>query len=84
MKYWRGYITAAIFGAITWALMQLGAKFTTLVDMIYPYVTRTLQTMLAEWTAAADFCLWQVILAALVVIAVASIVMMIIWKWNPI
>ena len=47
MKYWRGYITAAIFGAITWALMQLGAKFTTLVDMIYPFVTRTLQTMLA-------------------------------------
>ena len=30
MKYWFGYLTAAIFGAITWVLMQFGEKFATL------------------------------------------------------
>ena len=41
MKYWFGYLTAGIFGAITWVLMQFGQRFSTLVDMIYPYVIRT-------------------------------------------
>ena len=59
MKYWTGYLTAAIIGAITWALTRLGAKFTTLVDMVYPYVTRTLQDMLARWSSGVDFCLFD-------------------------
>ena len=59
MKYWRGYVTAGIFAAITWALMQLSEKFTVLVDMFYPYVTRTFQSMLAGWSSGVDFCLWQ-------------------------
>ena len=33
MKYWFGYLTAGIFAAITWVLLQFGKKFTTLVDM---------------------------------------------------
>ena len=36
MKYWFGYLTAAIIGAITWVLMQFGERFSTLVDMVYP------------------------------------------------
>lgn len=84
MKYWRGYLTAAIFGAMTWALMQFGQRFSTLVDMIYPYVIRTLQDMLATWTGTVDFCLWQVIVAALVVVVIASVVLVIVCKWNPI
>ena len=42
MKYLRGYLAAAIFGAITWVLMAYGQRFSTLVDMVYPYVIRTL------------------------------------------
>lgn len=84
MKYWTGYLTAAIIGAITWALTRLGAKFTTLVDMVYPYVTRTLQDMLARWSSGVDFCLWQMLALAAVVILIASIVLMIILRWNPI
>ena len=34
MKYWGGYLTAAVFGAITWVLMQFGERFSTLVDMV--------------------------------------------------
>ena len=84
MKYWSGYVTAAVFGAITWALMNIGARFTELVDMVYPYVMRTLQTMLAEWSGGVDFVLWQVLLVALAVLALASIVLMIVLKWNPV
>ena len=84
MKYWRGYLTAAIFGTITWVLMAFGSRFTTLVDMVYPYVIRTAQTMLAEWSSGVDFLLWQLGAIVLLVLALASLVLMIILKWNPI
>ena len=84
MKYWSGYVTAVIFGAITWALMNIGARFTELVDMVYPYVMRTLQTMLAQWSGGVDFVLWQVLAVALIVLALASLVLMIVLKWNPV
>lgn len=84
MKYWFGYLTAAIFGAITWVLMQFGERFSTLVDMVYPYVIRTLQTILAEWSAAVDFTLWQLLAVVLGVLILASFVLMIALKWNPV
>ena len=84
MKYWTGYLTAAIIGAISWALLALGERFSSLVDMIYPYVTRTLMDILAGWTAGLDFCLWQVIVTAAIVIAVAAIILVIILRRSPI
>lgn len=84
MRYWFGYLTAAIFAAITWVLMSFGQRFSTLVDMIYPYVIRTLQGMLAEWTAAVAFPVWQTLAVALGVLILASLVLMLILRWNPI
>ena len=84
MKYWFGYLTAGIFGAISWVLLQFGERFTVLVDMVYPYVIRTLQTMLAEWTAPVDFPVWQTLAVVLGVLVLASLVLMIVLKWNPI
>ncbi len=84
MKYWRGYLTALIFAAITWALMQFGQAFTNIVDMVYPYVIRTLQNMLAQWSGGVDFVVWQMLLLALIVLGLASVVLMIVLKWNPI
>lgn len=84
LKYWFGYLTAAIFGAITWVLMQFGQKFSSLVDMIYPYVIRTLQDILAQWTSGIDYPLWQILAVALGVVILASFVLMVILKWNPI
>ena len=84
LKYLRGYLAAAIFGAITWILTRYGEQFSTLVDMIYPYVIRTLQTTLAQWSSQVDFCLWQLLAMVLGVIVLASIVLMILFKWNPI
>ena len=84
MKYWAGYLTAAIIGAISWALMQMGQKFTTLVDMVFPYVLRILQDTLSEWSGALDFCLWQVLAVAGGALVIATIVLMIVLRWNPI
>ena len=84
MKYWRGYLTAAIFAAITWVVMAFGRRFTVLVDMVYPYVMRTGQTMLAEWSGGVGFNLWQLLLLALIVVALATLVLMIVLKWSPV
>ena len=82
MKYWRGYITEAIIAVLTWALMQFCASHGTLVDMIYPYVSRLIQTQLADWVSSVSFCLWQLLAVLLGVMALASIVLMIIFRWN--
>ena len=82
MKYLRGYLTAGIFGAITWELMAYGQRFSTLVDMVYPYVTRNLQDILAQWSSQVDFCLWQLLAVALGVLLLCSVVLMIVLKWN--
>ena len=84
MKYWRGYIAAAIFAAITWALTEFAKSHSVLVDMVYPYVTRTLQDMLAQWSSGVDFVLWQLIASFLIVLGLASIVLMIVMRWNPV
>lgn len=84
MKYWRGYIAAAIIAALTWALTAFCQKYSVLVDMIYPYFSRFILTSLAQWSSGVSFCLWQVLAVLLVVILLATIVLMIIFKWNPI
>jgi len=82
LKYWRGYITAAVFAAVTWALTSFAKGHETLVDMIYPYVTRMAQDFLADWSAGVDFCVWQVIVMLLGVLLIATVVLMIVLKWN--
>ena len=84
MKYWFGYLTAGILAAITWVLMQFGQRFSTLVDMVYPYVIRTTQGYLAEWTSVVDFPIWQLLAVVLGVLILMSFVLMLILKWNPI
>ena len=82
MKYWRGYLVAAIFAAITWALVEFAKAHSMLVDMIYPYMTRLVVTSMADWTSSMAFCLWQVLLIALVVLAIVTVVLMIVLRWN--
>ena len=80
MKYWFGYLTAGIFGAITWVLLQFGEKFTTLVDMVYPYVIRTLQDYLAQWTSIVDYPVWQLLAVVLIVLVLTSLVLVVLLK----
>ena len=82
MKYWRGYLVAAILAAISWAFIQFARTHEVLVDMIYPYVTRLVISSMADWTGGMAFCLWQVLLMGLVIAGIVSIVMMIVLRWN--
>lgn len=84
MKYWFGYLTAGIFAALTWVLSQFGQRYAELVDMVYPYVVRTLQDILAGWTAQISYPVWQLLAVVLGVLILASLVLMIVLKWNPI
>ncbi len=84
MKYWRGYLTAAILAAATWGLREFAAAHTALVDMIYPYVTRMAQNFLVDWNSTVDYCIWQVLLLVILALVIASVVLMIVLKWNPI
>ena len=71
MKYWRGYLVAAIFAACTWGLVQFAQSHWELVDMVYPYVTRMIQNFLANWSSGVEFCLWQLIVIVLGVLLLA-------------
>ena len=82
MKYWRGYLTAGILAVITVGLMMIAERFSQLVDMVYPYVTREVQFILAEWTATVEFTLWQVLVVGIILAIVVTLVLMITLKWN--
>ena len=80
MKYWRGYLTAAILAAFTWVLIQMGQKYTTLVDMVYPYVTRSVQSFLTAWTGGVDFLVWQTAVLFLIILLIATLVLVFIFR----
>ena len=84
MKYWRGYLTAGILFACTWALESFAKAHIALMDTIYPYITRMMQDFLAGWSSDVDFCVWQVLLLALTAVAIGTLVLVVIFKWNPI
>ncbi len=84
MKYWRGYLIAGLFSALGWALTEFAKSHTVLMDMVYPYMSRMIVSSMAEWSAGVDFCVWQVLLLVFIVAVLASAVLMIVLKWNPI
>jgi hypothetical protein len=84
LKYWRGYLVAGILAAAAWALTQFAATYADFVDMIYPYMTRLIQDGLATWSSGTQLCLWQLGLLLMAVGVLATAVLMIVFKWNPI
>ncbi len=77
MKYWFGYLVAGILAGFTWVLQQFGSRYSTLVDMVYPYVVRTMEDFLAGWSGQVDFLLWQFLAVVLGVIVLASLVVVV-------
>lgn len=82
MKYWRGFLVAAIIGFFSWLLIEFASSHILLIDTVYPYVTRMLQTTLAEWASSVTFCLWQLFAIVLLLGLLTSIVLMIVLRWN--
>ena len=83
MKYWRGYLVAGILFVMAWALNQFAAAHVQLMDMVYPYMTRLFQTSLAQWSGGTEFCLWQMMLLLGIAAVLASMVLMVVLRWNP-
>ncbi len=84
MKYWRGYLVALILAACAWGLAEFAQSHWVLVDMIYPYTSRLIQNFMAQWSSGAAYCVWQLFVLILAAGVIASIVLMIVLKWNPI
>ena len=84
MKYWRGYLIAGILAVCTWAITQFAATHTLLLDMIYPYMVRVVVPSLTQWTSSVDFCMWQVLLLIAIGGILSSLVLMLVFRWNPI
>ena len=83
MKYWRGYLAAAIFAAITWAFVSFAKAHPVLIDMVYPYLSRLFTSSMAQWSGGTAACIWQVLLILGIGAVLASVVLMIVLKWNP-
>ena len=73
MRNLRGIIVAGVFGVLTWLVQQLAQRYSLLLDMAYPFASKTVQELLGGWSAGVDFCVWQVILAVFLVAVVVSI-----------
>ncbi len=84
MKYWRGYLVAAIIAVLSWALMQFAQAHVELMDMVYPYMSRVMLTSLAAWSGSLEFCLWQVLVLVFVLAILVVVVLMVLLRWNPI
>lgn len=84
LKYWRGYLVALIFAVFSWALSQFAAAHGELLDMTYPYMTRVLQSGLADWSGGMEFCVWQVLFLFGILALLAGIVLMVALRWNPV
>ncbi len=82
MRYWRGYLAAGIFALISLGLTQLAQRFSTLVDMVYPYVSRFLQNSLAVWASSVDFTVWQLLVVLMILGVLTTLVLCITMKWN--
>ena len=82
MKYWRGFLVAGIIAACTWGLSNFARTHTTLVDMIFPYVSRMITGATAEWSAAVSFCMWQALLIFAILGICALLALGIVLRWN--
>ena len=80
LKKLCGYLAAAVFAGISYVLSLYGKQFSQLVDMVYPYVIRTLEETLAAWSSQVDFLLWQFLAVALLVVVIAWLVVVIVTK----
>ena len=84
MKYWRGFLVAFIFAAIGWALTWFAAGHATLVDMIYPYITRLILGSMTDWSAGFAGCLWQNAVVIFVIASIVGLAAVLLLRRNPI
>ena len=76
-------MVAAIFAAITAALVAFAKAHSTLVDMVYPYMTRIVISTLADWSSGVSFCVWNVLVCLGIALLLTTVILIIVLRWNP-
>ncbi len=79
MKQLRGFLVAGILGAITLALTQFAKNHWVLIDMVYPYISRMIQTYLSGRHSGGGQ-LWQTGLVIIVLALIAGAVYLVLRK----
>ena len=82
MKNLRGIIVAAVFAALSLLLQTVARHFDVLLDMAYPFFSKTAVEFLGSTVGGSDVCLWQVILAVYLAAVVVTLGLMILFRWN--
>lgn len=82
MKNLRGIIVAAVFAALSLLLQTVARHFDVLMDMAYPFFSKTAVEFLGSTVGGSDVCLWQVILAVYLAAVVVTLGLMILFRWN--
>lgn len=82
MKNLRGLIVTAVICLLTVLLYQTAARFDVLMDMAYPFFSKTIMEVLGGFTGKLDFCLWQVALAVYAVAILVSLALVILFRGN--
>lgn len=80
MKKYKGYIVAAAALLFTAVITFFAKRYGDLLDAFYPYLSRTVQQVLAAISSIYPFTLWQAIVVVLVGLFVLSLVFLFIRK----
>ena len=83
MKHWRGFIAAAIFAAISTALVAFAKTHPVLVDMVYPYLSRIFSSAMADFTSGTTTVIWQILLLIGIVVIIGTGVLTWFTKKSP-
>lgn len=82
MRNLRGFLVAGVFGCLTWLLTWAAEQYKDLLFLAYPFLSRTVQDFLAEFTARFDFCLWQAALLAAIIAMLTTLILVILLHKN--
>lgn len=80
MKKYTGYIVAAAALLFTAVITLFAKNYGDLLDAFYPYMSRTVQSVLATISGLFPFVLWQAIVVVLAVLLVLSLIFLFIRK----
>lgn len=83
MKHWFGFIVAAVFGAISAALVAFAQAHPVLIDMVYPYLTRIFSGAMASITSGTTACVWQILLVVFILVIIGTGVLTFFLKKSP-
>lgn len=82
MKKYMGFFVAGGALLFTAVITLFARQYGPLLDTFYPYLSRTVQSLLANFSGIFPFTLWQVLVVLLVLSAVGTLVLLLLRKGS--